>query len=185
MIKKLFIIVTIFIFSTIFIIKPTSVFATTFRFSWHWPVITPITLIATATTNQLASTVVTPTPQVLAYTTNSVQTYIINQINQYRASFGLSPVQPGPQTCNFAAIRAQEIATDFSHDKFTQRVDDGTLPYTSWSKVTENLAETPNYQRVVLLWKNSPEHAENMRADTPYVCVVQYGNYYAYEGLKP
>ena len=59
------------------------------------------------------------------------------------------------------------------------------LDYHSWSKVTENIAETPNYAEVVNLWANSPGHAENMRADTPFVCVRQAGNYFAYEGMKP
>lgn len=184
MIKKLFISSLLFILSTLFVLKPSSVLATNFRFSWHWPTITPVTLLTNLAAKQIAFAA-TPTPQVLSYTTDAVQSYIMNQINQYRASLGLSSVQTGPATCSFATIRAKEISTDFSHDKFTQRVNNHTLPYATWSKVTENLAETSNYQRVVMLWKNSPEHAANMRANTPFVCVEKYGNYYAYEGLNP
>lgn len=117
-------------------------------------------------------------------TPTEVRNYIMNAINSYRASQGLSSVQTSNETCNFAQIRAQEISTGFNHDGFTQRVNNHTLPYKSWSQVTENIAETPNYKNVVTLWENSPGHAANMRANTPYVCVAQYQNYYAYEGLR-
>jgi uncharacterized protein YkwD len=117
--------------------------------------------------------------------TNDVQSFIISQINAYRTSLGLATVKPNNETCNFAALRAKEIATSFSHDGFNQRISSHTLPYASWSKVTENIAMTSDYKSVETMWQNSPGHAENMRADTPYVCVVQEGNYFAYEGLKP
>jgi len=109
----------------------------------------------------------------------------MNQINAYRASQGLSSVQTSDQTCNFASIRAKEISTSFNHDGFNQRISSKTLPYTSWSKVTENIAMTSDYKSVVSMWQNSAGHAANMRAETPYVCVVQNGNYYAYEGMRP
>ncbi len=35
------------------------------------------------------------------------------------------------------------------------------------------------------MWINSPGHAANMEKDTPYVCVVVNGKYFAYEGWKP
>jgi uncharacterized protein YkwD len=108
----------------------------------------------------------------------------IDQINAYRQSLGLSSVKTNEQTCSFAKMRAQEIATDFSHTGFFARVKTNTLPYTSYALVTENIAEAPDYQTIIKLWKNSPEHAANMRSDTPYVCVEQYENYYAYEGLR-
>jgi uncharacterized protein YkwD len=59
------------------------------------------------------------------------------------------------------------------------------MPYAKWSAITENIAMTSNYGDVVTMWKNSSGHAANMRADTPFVCVMQNGNYYAYEGMKP
>lgn len=51
--------------------------------------------------------------------------------------------------------------------------------------VTENIARAANYKDVVKLWINSPGHAANLFADTPYACVENYGNFYAYEGWKP
>lgn len=125
-----------------------------------------------------------PAPTQPAPTTDA-QTQIMHQINSYRASQGLGPVSTNAQTCNFAATRAQEISTNFSHDGFRDRINNKTLPYSSYSSITENIAMTSNPQEVVGMWIASAGHAANMRKDTPYVCVAQYGNYYAYEGWKP
>lgn len=111
--------------------------------------------------------------------------YIMNAINEYRRSRGLYEVQTDPYTCSFAKTRAQEISVNFSHDGFSQRVANKSLPYPSYLLITENIAMTSDYKRVAGLWINSPGHAENMRKDTPFVCVESYGNYYAYEGWKP
>jgi uncharacterized protein YkwD len=126
----------------------------------------------------------TPTPSPGA-STDIRRDYIMNQINTYRKSLGLSEVQTDPYTCNFATTRAKEISTGFNHDGFNNRLNNHTLPYPGYYTITENIAETSNYQQVETLWQNSPGHAENMRADTPYVCVESFGNDYAYEGWKP
>ncbi len=109
----------------------------------------------------------------------------INQINAYRASNGLGPVSTNSETCNFAAVRAQEIVNDFSHSGFTNRISSKSLPYSSYHEVAENIAMNSDSTQIVTMWINSPGHAENMRKDTPYVCVVQSGNYFAYEGWRP
>jgi uncharacterized protein YkwD len=116
---------------------------------------------------------------------SDVSSYILNGVNAYRASLGLSPVQASTETCAFATIRAQEITSNFSHDAFYARVNNHTIPYSQWAHATENIAEAPDYKEVVTLWKNSPPHAANMRDNTPYVCIVQNGNYFAYEGMRP
>lgn len=122
-----------------------------------------------------------PTPQ----TTTSVLNFIMSQVNDYRKSKGLSTVQTNSQTCSFAKIRASEIAQSFNHDLFQNRIDSKTLPYSSYSQVTENIAMNSNYQDVVLSWINSPGHAANIEKDTPFVCIGISGNYFAYEGWKP
>jgi uncharacterized protein YkwD len=109
----------------------------------------------------------------------------ISQINAYRAQNGLGPVSTNSEVCSFAAIRAQEIASDFSHNGFTNRINSKTLPYSSYHEVTENIAMNSDASQIVTMWINSPGHAENMRKDTPYVCVAQSGNYFAYEGWHP
>lgn len=116
---------------------------------------------------------------------SNVQTLIMQKINEYRVQNGLYKVKTNQETCSFAQKRAQEIASSFSHDGFRSRFDNKTLPYASYSEVTENIAMTSDYKEVVNMWINSSGHAENMRRDTPFVCVAQNGNYFAYEGWKP
>lgn len=110
---------------------------------------------------------------------------LLDQINAYRASKGLSAASSDSQTCAFAQTRAGEISSNFTHDGFTNRISSHALPYPSFSTVTENIAETSNAGDVVNMWINSPVHAENMQKDTPFICVAQNGNYFAYEGWKP
>src|SRR5882672_10942865 len=123
-----------------------------------------------------------PSPRFLQQTVklSDRSSYILHDVNQYRTSLGLYPVQSSPQTCAYAKIRAKEITQHFTHDEFYRRVNNHTIPYSHWTRAVENIAETPDFKEVVTLWKNSPDHALNMRDKTPYVCVVQDGNYFAY-----
>lgn len=116
---------------------------------------------------------------------SDVSAYILNGVNAYRSSLGLNHVQASAETCSFATTRAQEITNGFNHNGFYTRVNNHTLPYAQWSHATENIAEAPDYKEVVTLWENSPEHAANMRDNTPYICIEQNGNYFAYEGMRP
>lgn len=114
----------------------------------------------------------------------SVQTdYIHNQINQFRTSHGTYATKTNSQTCNFAAKRAKEISTNFSHNGFNTT----TLrnAYGSYHYVTENIAMTSSYKNVVNMWINSAGHRKNLLANTPYICVGIYNNYYAMEGWRP
>ena len=128
---------------------------------------------------------ITPVVSASKLTEKDVMAYIMKEINIYRASLKLKAVQTSDETCDFAKIRAQEITTNFSHDRFRQRVKAGTLPYVHWTVITENIAMTSNYKEVVTMWAHSKGHAKNMQADTPYVCVVRDGKYFAYVGMKP
>lgn len=142
--------------------------------------ITPTPSVSLSPTMSISPTAsITPTPA------NEIQSFIMNEINNYRKSLGLSEVQTDPYTCDFAKVRAKEISTSFNHNGFSQRVNSKTMPYPSYSSLTENIAMNSNYKDVVKRWIASPGHAENMRADTPFVCVEKYLNYYAYEGWKP
>ncbi len=127
----------------------------------------------------------TPTINPSTNPATSAKTYIMLAINNYRLSRGLSEVQIDPYTCALAKTRAQEISREFNHDGFKNRINNNLLPYPTYSEVTENIASTSDFKRVVDLWINSPGHAENMRKNTPYVCVENYGMYYVYEGWRP
>jgi uncharacterized protein YkwD len=109
----------------------------------------------------------------------------MQEINKFRAASGLQPVKVSKETCDFAEIRAKEISTSFNHNGFRNRINNHTIPYSRWTRITENIAMTTNYKNVVTMWARSAGHAANMRADTPFVCVGQFGNYFAYEGMKP
>lgn len=149
---------------------------------------TPIKSTPTSTKLVPTPTQSVPTPQATPTAINSgsdQMNYIMQGINDYRRSQGLSPVSTTSSTCSFASVRAQEISSNFNHDGFNNRINSKTLPYPSYSYVTENLAQTSNYKDVANLWINSPGHAANLRANTPYACVENSGNFYAYEGLKP
>ncbi|HSX09065.1 MAG TPA: CAP domain-containing protein [Candidatus Saccharimonadales bacterium] len=131
-------------------------------------------------------TVLPPTTQPLPQSAqiSDVSAYLLQGVNEYRSSLGLSQVQSSAETCAFAAVRAKEISGGFNHDGFNNRVANHTIPYATWTRATENIAQAPDYKEVVTLWKNSPEHAANMRDNTPYVCIEQYDSYYAYEGMR-
>jgi uncharacterized protein YkwD len=111
---------------------------------------------------------------------------LVQSVNEYRNSLGLPTVKIDNYSCNFAKERAKEIAEGgFNHDGFSNRVNAGNLPYPGYSNIVENIARTNGVEDVVEIWKNSPLHAENMRADTLFVCIENYGNFYVYEGWKP
>lgn len=146
---------------------------------------TPKQVLAAQTEAVLPSPTPTSLPIQQPVQLSEVSAYILNGVNEYRASFGLSPVQASAETCAFAALRAQEITNGFNHNGFYDRVNNHTIPYIQWAHATENIAEAPNYKEIVSLWANSPDHAANMRDNTPYVCIMQSGPYYAYEGMRP
>jgi uncharacterized protein YkwD len=111
--------------------------------------------------------------------------FILEKINAYRASKGLTKVSSNTETCNFAKIRAEEISRSFTHDGFNKRVKDNNLPYPSYHDVTENIAYNTDYTNVVDTWIASPGHEENIKKNTPFICIGKYGNYYAFEGWRP
>lgn len=176
---------------------PTSTLTPTFTPTPTATVTLTPTPLPTATSVPIAILTSTPTPTQAAKSTlntsfprsstnqNSVQNYLLEKVNDYRHSKGLSSVVSDENTCNFASTRSQEISANFNHDGFNNRIQNHTLPYSSYHEVVENIAMTNNYQDVVAMWVNSPGHAENMRRDTPYVCIAQNGDNYAYEGWKP
>lgn len=129
---------------------------------------------------------ISPSPtSTLVRKSANIRDYILERVNEYRVSQGLYKVQTDPYTCNFAQLRAEEISRSFNHDGFRRRIEDNSLPYPSYTKVTENIAMISDYTKVVDIWIASSGHAENMREDTPYVCIGQVENYFTYEGWRP
>ncbi len=117
--------------------------------------------------------------------TSSGANDLLSQVNAYRASKGLSPVSEEAHTCSFAKTRASEITSAFNHDGFSSRVSSKNLPYPSYSEIAENIAMSSNPGDVVQAWIDSPGHNENMLKNTPFACIGNSGNYYAYESWRP
>ncbi len=111
--------------------------------------------------------------------------YILEEINKYRIEKGLSKISSNAETCAFAKTRAEEISNKFTHDGFNKRVTDKNLPYSSYQEVTENIAYNTDYTDVVRRWAASPGHEENLRKNTPFICIAKYGDYYVFEGWRP
>jgi uncharacterized protein YkwD len=154
------------------------------------PTATPtVAPLATVTLKPTKIPTATPTPTQTTVNTSdlvdSEEAHIMKEINEYRATQKLSAVTPNKETCDFAKVRAEEISHNFNHDGFTNRVNDKKLPYSGYGSVTENIAMNSDYADVTDRWIASSGHAENMRKDTPFVCVKKHGNYYAYEGWRP
>lgn len=110
---------------------------------------------------------------------------LLQQINNFRGSKGLGTIQTDPYTCAFANTRAAEITSAFNHDGFSSRVNSKNLPYPSYSEIAENIAMSSNPADVVQAWIDSPGHNENMLKNTPFACIGNSGDYYAYEAWKP
>jgi uncharacterized protein YkwD len=110
--------------------------------------------------------------------------FLLAEINTYRQSLGLSNVEEDRDSCSFATVRAREIFNNFSHEDFNKRIEDKSLPYISYTLVTENIAYNSDYTKVVTEWIASPGHAENLRQDTRYACIGKFDNYYTYESYN-
>lgn len=139
------------------------------------PTVTPLPILSPSPT---------PTPTALSSISSLTQSMLL-QVNDYRQSLGLSKVASDSYTCSFAKTRATEIISSFNHDGFRTRLENNTLPYPSYSEVTENIAMNSDSSQVVKAWIDSAGHAENMRKDTPFVCIENSGNYYVYVGWRP
>lgn len=115
---------------------------------------------------------------------DSSSLYLLSKVNAFRQKNGKSEVLSNSKTCQLARERAQEIVTNFSHDGFDRRKSENSFPYELYSEITENIAMNSDYKNVVGGWINSPGHRENMLKDTPFVCIVQNGDYFVYEGWR-
>ena len=149
------------------------------------PTQTPIPTLTPIPTPQAATPNPTQTQTQTTISNTSLSQQLLDQVNAFRASKGLPAVQTDGYTCGFATIRSNEITSGFNHDGFNNRASSHTLPYPSYTSVTENIAENSDPTQVVNAWIASPGHNENMQKDTPFVCIANLGNYYAYEGWKP
>lgn len=101
----------------------------------------------------------------------SLEQAIHDQVNQYRFSQNLPPLQLDERISREARLHSQQMASGvvpFSHQGFEQRVEAiaASIPYRS---AGENLAYNLGYQDPVTAavegWIESPSHQENMVGD--------------------
>ena len=88
------------------------------------------------------------------------------QVNQYRASKKLPPLNVDPQISQVSRIHSQNMASGkvkFSHDGFEGRVKAITVPYQSVAEnVAYNLGYTDPVRNAVDGWIKSDGHRKNM-----------------------
>jgi len=118
-------------------------------------------------------------------TSGDVGLTLMKQINDFRSSKNLPPLSTDGYTCAFASLRAGEIISSFNHDGFRNRIDNGSLPYPSYSSVAENIAMNPDSNGVVPGWIASSGHNENMSKNVSFGCVARSGNYFVFEAWQP
>ena len=106
-----------------------------------------------------------------APTVESVEQAIFNQINQYRASRGMSPLTINTKISEQARTHSQNMANGkvaFGHDGFTQRVQAiaTAIPY---SAAAENVAYNGGYSdpatQAVQGWLKSSGHLQNIEGN--------------------
>ena len=110
---------------------------------------------------------------------------LMAKINSYRQENGLPSFLFNQTVCDFAAARAQELGSDFSHNGFRQRIDTKTLPYSDYSHIAENIADCSSPEKAFELWRNSSGHNENMLSSASHGCIGNVGRLYTLEIWQP
>lgn len=109
--------------------------------------------------------------------------HTLQLINNFRAEHKVQPLKINQQACEFAAVRAEEATTDWSHDQFFDHVQERHVsPSYQWS---ENLAD--NFTDPVLVveaWKESKPHRATLLSQMTYGCVARHDDVWAFEGMR-
>ena len=99
---------------------------------------------------------------------DEITLYLIDMLNEYRASNGVAPLEVDEELMGCAAVRAAECSLKFSHD----RPNGQTCFSLSDKMFGENIASCTYYgtaydiaRYIMDMWKNSPGHNENMLTD--------------------
>ena len=99
---------------------------------------------------------------------DEVTLYLIDMLNEYRASNGVAPLEVDEELMECAAVRAAECSVEFSHDR-----PNGQPCFSlSDNMAGENIAARTYYGTaydmagyIMDMWKNSSGHNENMLRD--------------------
>lgn len=87
---------------------------------------------------------------------------VLNEVNQHRVQYGLSPLVLSDDLCDGADVRAREIVSVFSHTR-----PDGSSCFSvirgRYTHVAENIAAGHgSAKETVEQWMNSPGHRSNI-----------------------
>ena len=97
-------------------------------------------------------------------------------VQDWRSKNNLPVYTKNQKLCDMASIRVQDIRTDWSHSQFVPRVNFffGNNIY----NIAENLAEHHiNEEAILNAWLGSPTHADNLKSNYKYSCIVESENY--------
>lgn len=145
-----------------------------------------LTPTPTPTSSPLPTSTPTPTPEeATSELSQEPANFIMNQINSYRTANGLPVFEAHPEVCSFAQVRLNEIQNGFNHEGFNERLQNGTLPYSSFSQVAENIADASSYTQVFEMWKNSSGHNQKLLSSMQHACVAGSGRLYVFESWTP
>lgn len=93
---------------------------------------------------------------------------LFEAVNNWRISQNLPPYKKSEATCDFAAFRAPQLKTDYSHNGFHEHLKD--LPNGQY--FGENILGDHYYSDVSLnKWLNSPSHRKALEADYTHSCI--------------
>lgn len=98
---------------------------------------------------------------------------IFDEVNQYRASIGLSSFEKDNSVCELARVRTLEIPSEIRTGTLHSGLYKRNLPYWVW----ENAKYGSNEDGTVAWWLASPIHHESIVGNYKYSCVVCTGSY--------
>lgn len=144
-----------------------------------------VTPVSTAFFDPLPSVTHTPevAPRPTAYDPmfSEKEKDLMDLINAYRSGKNLNRLVPSKAVCDLAAVRLNEIKSDWSHSQlFTKKVSVAGL-------YIENLARyAPTAQITIDAWHESPSHEANLvKQGIDYLCIRESDGYWVMIGLDP
>lgn len=132
----------------------------------------------------------TPSPSIFpaelpSPTSSPTASTLLNEINTFRASHGLSPLSSTPSLCQVASQRANQASLDFSHQQFYDLLNQGAFNHLNFNLLGENLYQGPaDDSAIVLSWSQSDPHLTNLMGDWTSGCGSKHNQTTAFIFLK-
>lgn len=102
---------------------------------------------------------------------------VLGEVNTYRVSKSLKPLETSRKTCEIASIRATEIKKKWAHNIKGR--------FSGYNKLGENLARNfDSAEAIVVAWDKSPSHRAVMTENYKQGCIKCVGTYCAFILIK-